>query len=70
MDEDLYCDYNIRLGQVPFYLQYPDCSISAGKVAFSKFELHASFQFLGVNLSTIALKASCITLDDGRCQWN
>lgn len=36
----------------------PAGSICLGNAAFSRFETHSSFQFLGVNLSVIDLKAS------------
>ncbi len=40
------------------FVQVLACSISAGNAGLPRLDRQACFQFVGVNLSTIALKAS------------
>ena len=48
------------------YVHKPARSISAGNAGPSMLVRHASFQFFGVNLSTITLKASWVMLASTR----
>lgn len=44
------------------YSQYPAVSGVVGRAGLDVFALHSSFQFLGVNLSTMDLNAACDTV--------